>query len=50
MAAIRLLLLAAFVLVCSLLLTVFACTLIDDHNAYPLIPLISTSLCQCRML
>lgn len=40
MAAIQVLLLAAFVLVCSLLLTIFACTLIDDHNAYPLIPLI----------
>jgi uncharacterized membrane protein YjdF len=40
MAAIRELILAAFLLVIAIMLTVFACTLITDHNAYPLIPLV----------
>lgn len=39
MAAVRELLLAAFLLVLAIMLTVFACTLIQDHNAYPLLPL-----------
>lgn len=40
MAAIRELIVAAFLLVVAIMLTIFACTLIDDHNAYPLVPLV----------
>lgn len=39
MPAIRELIVAALLLVVAVMLTVFACTIISDHNAYPLLPL-----------
>jgi hypothetical protein len=38
MGGLRELLVAAFLLTLSLMLTIFACTLIADHNAWPLLP------------
>ena len=40
MAGLRELLIAAFLLTMSLMLTIFACTLIEDHNAWPLLPFV----------
>lgn len=39
MAAIRELLVAAFLLTMGLMVTILACTIIPNHNAYPLLPL-----------